>query len=202
MADVRSGDAVNTRGPSRSVFVVLLVEFLLIVGGLTTAIVLAAGTTPHTGLAAKIFFWQDKGTSDAGDRAEAVAVARQFILNVQEYPASNADGYNSYVLPMLTTKARAAVAKDLAPYQEAVSYVKAQCDKATGELAKECAAYQAKATVTIPFGALSSFDGSSATVLVPSSVVYIAGGDAQTFRSQVTLRKIDGHWLVDDYATK
>lgn len=202
MADVRLGDAVTTGGPSRRILAVLVIEFLIIVAGLTTAIVFASGTTPHTGLTAKIFFWQEKAADDAAGRADAVSVAKQFVQNVQEYPPANAAGYNSHVLPMLTTKAKANVANQLAPYQQALAYVKQQCAKATGSLAQACRAYEAKARVTIAFGALSSYDGTSATVLVPSSVVYVSGGATQTFRSQVDLRKIGGVWLVDDYATK
>lgn len=192
MADVRLGDAVTTGGPSRRIIAVLLVEFLLIVGGITSAVAFASGTTPHSGLTAKIFFWQSDSSSDAGDRADAVSVARQFVLNSDAFSPANMKGYLANLMPLMTTKAQTTLASQYADFNQVAGTLLGQITKAS-----KTAGQAAKGS--IEFAALSAFNGTSATVIVAHDVLYPQSA-AQTYRWSVQLRKIGQAWLVDSFA--
>ena len=192
MADVRLGDAVTTGGPSRRIIAVLVVEFLLIVGGITTAAAFASGTTPHSGLTAKIFFWQDSSASDAGDRANAVSVARQFVLNSDAFSPANMKGYLANLLPLMTTKAQTSLTSQYADFNRVAGGV-------LGQIAKESKTAGRAAKGSIEFAALSAFSPTTATVLVAHDVLYPQSA-AQTYRWSVQLRKIGHAWLVDSFA--
>ena len=191
MADVRLGDAVTTAGPSRRILAVLVIEFLLIVGGLTSAVAFASGTTPHSGLAATIFFWQHQGSNDAADQADAVSVARQFVLNSDAFSPTNLKGYLANLMPLMTTKAQTALTAQYADFNQAAGALLGQITKSS-----KAAAQPAKGS--IEFAALSAFTGDTATVLVAHDVIY-SQATAQTYRWSVVLRKINGAWLVDSF---
>lgn len=201
MADVRLGDPVTTHGPSRRILTVLLVEFLLIVGGFTAASAFAANSGPHSGLTAKVFFWQQQTNSDAAAKANAVSVARQFVLNADAFTPANIKGYLANLTPLMTTKFQADQTKEYAQFEQLVGPVLSQVTGASK--------YAAMAsTGSIQFAALGSFTGTTATVLVAHDALF-AGvrpqqcasqpASCQTRRWLVTLRKIGGVWLVDNY---
>lgn len=191
MADVRLGDAVTTGGPSRRILAVLVIEFLLIVGGITSAVAFAANTTPHSGLTAKIFFWQDSAAGDAGDRANAVSVARQFVVNSDAFNPSNLKGYLANLMPLMTTKAQTALTSQYADFNRVAGSLLNQITKSS-----KTAGQSAKGS--IEFAALSVFSGTSATVIVAHDVIYPQAA-AQTYRWSISLRKIGNAWLVDSF---
>ena len=197
MADVRLGDAVTTGRPTRRILVVLVIELLVLIGSLATAIALAS-SDPSSSVVPGV---GGSVSSTAQDQAAAVAAAEKFVLNVQAYPPFNQTGYQSNVLPLLTTKAKAAATSQLEPYLQALASSRKACATATGQAEQICKAYEAKPQVSIAFAALASYDGTSATVLVPHLVTYINGGASQKYEFQVTLDKVGGKWLVDTYCT-
>lgn len=202
MADVRLGDAVTTGGPSRRILVVLVIELLVLVGSLTTTIVLSAKDPSSS-----VVPTANGGSSNTGtpgspaDQAAAVATAKQFTLNVQDYPPFNESGYQTNVVPMLTTKAKAQAASQLQALQAVLGEARKLCASAQGQSAAICKAYEAKPQVSIAFAALASYDGNSATVLVPHLVTYVSGGASQKWEFQVSLDKVGGKWLIDTYCT-
>lgn len=192
MADVRLGDAVTTGGPSRRILAVLVIEFVLIVACLTSAAVFAANTTPHSGLTAKIFFWQSSTPSDAPDRANAVSVARQFVVNSDAFDPTNVNAYVATVTPLMTTKARAKLNSELPSFSQIATLLK--------QISKQSKSASQPAKGVIEFAALSNFTGSSATVIVAHDVIY-AGAPAQTYRWSISMVKIGNAWLVDSFNT-
>ncbi|MGN6723544.1 MAG: hypothetical protein ACTHJM_13115 [Marmoricola sp.] len=191
MADVRLGDAVTTGGPSRRILAVLVIEFLLIVGGITSAAVFASSTTPHSGLTAKIFFWQDSAASDAGDRANAVSVARQFVLNSDAFNPANLKGYLANLMPLMTTKAQTALTSQYADFNQVAGSL-------LNQIAKSSKTAGQSAKGSIEFAALSAFSGTTATVIVAHDVVY-PQTTAQTYRWSISMRKVGNSWLVDSF---
>ena len=192
---------MTTSGPSRRILAVLLVEFLLIVGGLTTATVFAANSGPHSGLTARVFFWQTQASSDAPDKANAVSVARQFVLNSDAFTPANLKSYLANLMPLLTTKAQASLTSEYASFEQAAGSILSQLTKSS-----QIAAMASSGN--IEFAALSTFGNDAATVLVAHDVLY--GGvqpqqcvskptACQSKRWSVSLRKVNGAWLVDTF---
>ncbi|MGN6160077.1 MAG: hypothetical protein ACTHOG_00065 [Marmoricola sp.] len=199
MADVRLGDAVTTAGPSRRIIAVLVVEFLVLVAGLTTAGVFAMKSTDGTGPLGGIL-GKDTNTA-AVDQADAVSVARQFVLNEDAFTPANVKVYISNLMPLLTTKAQADLTNQYGAFQQAVGSLLGQVTKSSKAAAMPSAG-------TIQFAALASLAGTSATVIVAHDVLY--GGIAaascpaqpnycQSKRWSVSLRKVGGNWLVDSF---
>ncbi|RNL81050.1 hypothetical protein [Nocardioides marmorisolisilvae] len=116
-------------------------------------------------------------------RHEAVAVAEQFCLRMDGVDGSDPDGYVKKVSELLTTKQKTKFTQEFADFQ------KLGVDK------------KLKGTGTILASGVSDIDPDSATVLVAhdSSVVAETGTTQRHYRWSVSLRKVDGHWLVDDF---
>jgi hypothetical protein len=116
-------------------------------------------------------------------RHEVVAIAEQFCLRMDAVDASDVDGYKKKVSELLTTKQKAKFDSEFAQFQ------KLGLDK------------DLKGTGTILASGLSDIDQDSATVLVAhdSTVKASTGTTERHYRWTVTLRKVHGDWLVDDF---
>jgi len=117
------------------------------------------------------------------ERAKVKAVAEQFCLRMDNVDGSDSAGYAKKVKAVLTTKQKAAFDQQFDAIQ------KLETDKTV------------KGNGTILASGIADIDSDSATVLVAhDNVVTSSGGTVQKHaRWTVTLRKIDGRWLVDEW---
>lgn len=117
------------------------------------------------------------------ERHQVVAVAEQFSLRMDGVSGDDPEGYVKRVSELLTTKQKDKFAKEFSDFQ------KLGIQKGlTG-------------TGTILSSGLADMDEDSATVLVAhdSTVKATDGTTQRHYRWNVTLRKVDGKWLVDDF---
>ena len=121
-------------------------------------------------------------TSDS-DRHAAVALAEQFCLRMDAIDGSDVDGYKKRVAQLLTTKQKAKFTSQFAEFE------KVGVDKSL------------KGEGTILSSGLADIDPDSATVLVvhDSTVKATSGTTERHYRWTVSLRKVHGSWLVDDF---
>lgn len=205
MADVRLGDAVTQGGLSRRIVAVLVVEFLLVVGGLTTAVLLAHNSSTQSGPIGALVGSNSKAT--AVDQANAVSVARQFALNSDAFAPADLKGYLANLMPLLTTKAQADLTNQYAQFNQVAGSVLSQ-------VTQDSQAAAIPSVGEIEFAALSTYTGSAgptgstATVIVAHDVLYGGVTSAQcatkpdycqSKRWSVSLRKMNGVWLVDTF---
>jgi hypothetical protein len=139
------------------------------------------------------------GNADAvqRDREAAMATTQQFVLRVNTYGPSLLDSqgqmprYRSLVKAVITPKFAASFDQSVPVAEQSV--------KNYG-LDRTCAVYSTGVEV---------IDSDSAQVLVAGSISQtvknragkrVSTGDPTPFRLRVSLDKIDGKWLVDDYA--
>jgi hypothetical protein len=117
------------------------------------------------------------------ERHQVVAVAEQFCLRMDGVDASDVDGYVKRVSELLTTKQKAKFTSEFDQFQ------KLGLDKGL------------KGTGTILASGLADVDPDSATVLVAhdSTVKASTGTTERHYRWTVSLRKVHGDWLVDDF---
>ena len=120
--------------------------------------------------------------SDA-ERHQVLAIAEQFCLRMDALDASDLSGYKKRVSQLLTTKQKAKFDTEFDQFQ------KLSLDP------------KLKGTGTILASGLSDIDEDSATALVAhdSSVTDSSGTSERHYRWTVALRKVHGHWLVDDF---
>ena len=120
--------------------------------------------------------------SDA-ERHQVLAIAEQFCLRMDALDASDLSGYKKRVSQLLTTKQKAKFDTEFDQFQ------KLSLDP------------KLKGTGTILASGLSDIDEDSATALVAhdSSVTDSNGTSERHYRWTVALRKVHGHWLVDDF---
>jgi Mce-associated membrane protein len=117
------------------------------------------------------------------ERHQVVAVAEQFCLRMDSVDGSDVAGYKKRVSELLTTKQ------------------KAKFDSSFAEFEKLGVSKDLKGTGTILASGVADVDPDSATVLVAhdSTVKDTSGDTDRHYRWTVALRKVHGHWLVDDF---
>ena len=120
--------------------------------------------------------------SDA-ERHQVLAIAEQFCLRMDALDASDLSGYKKRVSQLLTTKQKAKFDTEFDAFQ------KLSLDP------------KLKGTGTILASGLSDIDEDSATALVAhdSTVTDSSGTNERHYRWTVALRRVHGHWLVDDF---
>ena len=166
---------------------------LLLVAGLVAALLLGVGVTASVvyihrdssdGLTTKALTTNngDPLISD-GERAKVKAVAEQFCLRMDDIDASDPEAYTSKVKELLTTKLKAAFDQQFGAVN------KLETDKSV------------KGVGTILASGVADIDPDSATVLVAhdTAVTSSSGNVQRHARWTVSLRKIDGRWLVDNW---
>lgn len=199
MADVRLGDAVKHGGLSRRIIAALVVEFLLVVGGLTTAVVLAHNSSTKSGPVGALVGSNSK--SVALDQADAVAAAQKFVLTMDGFTPNDVKGYLAKLMPMLTTKAQADANSQYGQLSQLAGSSLAQ-------LTQDPQAAALGSVGLVEFAALQNYSANTATVMVAHDMLYggVKQADCatkpdycQTYRWAVSLRKINGIWLVDTF---
>lgn len=121
--------------------------------------------------------------SDEAARSAVVRAAERFSVQVNNYDASSVDGYQKSVTPLLSPKFKGEFEKAMT---DIVASVKQAKMTSKGEVLTS---------------AVASLDPDSAKVLVVSdaNVKTVFDSRARHFRWEVSLVKIDGDWLVDDF---
>jgi hypothetical protein len=124
------------------------------------------------------------------DRRDALTAAEQFALRMDDFAAPSVAAYESGIEQLMTTKGKT----DFAQYKQVVAPV---------YNALQPKAKQAKSGVKAPTGSIalagvSDISSDAATVLVAHDSQITGTGKALHFRWTISLRKVDGSWLVDD----
>jgi hypothetical protein len=169
-----------TTGKARGVLALVLV-------GLTVLSVVVAGVLLQraSNLTDKPFSLSNSGQPivPESERHAAVAVAEQFCLRMDGVDGSDVEGYKKRVAELLTTKQKAKFTSQFAEFE------KVGVDKTL------------KGQGTILSSGVADIDQDSATVLVvhDSTVKATSGTTERHYRWTVSLRKVHGHWLVDDF---
>jgi hypothetical protein len=118
-------------------------------------------------------------------RADVVRVAEQFAVAVNNYDSESLDEYKSSVGELLSTKFR-------------VDY-----DKAMEEIVGQAQQAQMESEGEVLASGVATLDSDSARVLVVSDATVTTAlqeeGIQRHFRWEVSLVKVDGEWLVDDF---
>ncbi len=139
-------------------------------------------------VAVAIGFWkfnQLRSTEQALDsRADVVRVAEQFTVAVNNYDANSVDQYQSRVSDMLSTKFRG-------EFQQAMQNIVAQVKQA-----------KMQSQGKVLSAGVATIDNDSARVLVVSDATVKTVFDQRErhFRWEISLVKVDGKWLVDDFS--
>jgi Mce-associated membrane protein len=125
----------------------------------------------------------DEAQSDAAARSAVIRAAERFTVQVNNYDVDSVDRYQGTITPLLSPKFRDEFEKAMT---DIVTCVKQAKMTSKGEVLSS---------------AVGSLDPDSAQVLVVSdaNVKTVFDTRARHFRWQVSLVKIDGTWLVDNF---
>jgi hypothetical protein len=169
----------------------------VLLGVLAVALVVSGAFAWHLGQSRHVWPFSGDDTTDAqADREAVMAQTQQFVLRVNTYGPSMLDAQGQ--MPSYRSRVKAVITPKFAvSFDQSVS-VAEQSVKGYG-LARTCAVYST---------GVEAIDSDSAQVLVAGSISQtvknrkgkrVAAGEPSPFRLRVSLDKIDGKWLVDDY---
>ncbi len=121
--------------------------------------------------------------ADDQARADVTRVAERFTVQVNNYSVDSLDSYESAITPMLSPK------------------FKGEFDKAMQEILGQVKQSKVTSKGQVLTSAVASVDPDSAQVLVvaDANAKSIFGTRVRHFRWEVSLVRIDGKWLVDNY---
>jgi hypothetical protein len=124
------------------------------------------------------------------DRADVVAAAQRFTETWNTFKPNEASQYINRVSPLLTTKFRTQF-NDAA--QDVIRGIQQQKLSSEGKVLSD--------GDDIPLVGIASMDPDSAEVLVASDARRVSGGQAvlRHWRWQISLDKVGGKWLVDEF---
>jgi Mce-associated membrane protein len=117
------------------------------------------------------------------DRADVVRVAERFTFAVNNYDASSVEDYRSEVSELLSTK------------------FAAEFDKAMEDIVTQVREAEMSSDGEVLASGVATVDDDSARVLVVADALVKTVYDERQrhFRWEVSLVKVDGEWLVDDF---
>jgi mannitol-specific phosphotransferase system IIBC component len=121
--------------------------------------------------------------ADERARTEVAQVAEQFAVQVNNYDTGSIDDYQETVRSLLTTK------------------FAGEFEKAMGDIVTSVNEAQMSSQGKVLTSAVASVDPDSAEVLVvaDANVKTVFDTRARHFRWEVSLVKVDGTWLVDNF---
>jgi Mce-associated membrane protein len=121
--------------------------------------------------------------SDESARSAVVRAAERFAVQVNNYDAGSVDRYQATITPLLSPK------------------FKGEFDKAMTDIVTSVKQAKMTSKGEVLTSGVASLDPDSAKVLVVSdaTVKTVFDSRARHFRWEVSLVKIDGSWLVDDF---
>lgn len=159
----------GTRGRGRLGWAVLAVALVLLVAGLVVS-----ATSART--------WS-QAREESQERTAVVRVAEQFTAEVNNYDAETIDDYRASVGELLTRKFRT-------EFDQAMEDIVTQVDEAKMSSEGE-----------ILVSGVATIDPDSAEVLVVADAAVTTVFDQlnRHFRWKITLVKVEGEWLVDDF---
>jgi len=116
-------------------------------------------------------------------RADVQRVAEQFAVAVNNYDASSVDGYRSSVGQLLSTK------------------FQGEFDQAMEDIVTQVQQAEMSSEGEVLSSGVATVDDDSARVLVvaDATVKTVYDERQRHFRWEVSLVKVDGEWLVDDF---
>ena len=125
----------------------------------------------------------DAVQAERADRVAAARVAGQFIVQYNTYSYNRLPAYKASVERMLSTKAKASFTDGV---DKSTRLIQASKLTSKGDLLAT---------------GVASIDPDSAQVLVvaDASARSTVQNSARHFRWQISMVKVDGHWLVDDF---
>ncbi len=125
----------------------------------------------------------EQAEADREARSEVVRAAERFAVQVNNYDVSSVDRYQATITPLLSPKFRGEFEKAMT---DIVTSVKQAKMTSKGEVLAS---------------AVGTLDPDSAQVLVVSdaNVKTVFDSRARHFRWEVSLVKIDGKWLIDNF---
>ncbi|MGZ4475155.1 MAG: hypothetical protein ACXVWW_05575 [Nocardioides sp.] len=125
----------------------------------------------------------DQQASEAQARADVVRAAERFAVVVNTYDVSTIDGYQASIDPLLSPK------------------FKGEFDKTMTDVVPSVKQAKMTSKGQVLASAVASVDPDSAQVLVVSdaAVKTVFDSRARHFRWEVSLVKLDGKWLVDNF---
>jgi Mce-associated membrane protein len=175
-----------TMRPRAALFRLVLLGVLVVVlvGSLVTAGVLAA---------------QRRGGTDQtqSDREAVMAQTQQFVMRLNTYGPDLLDG--SGQMPLYRKRVKAVITPKFAVSFDKSVTIAEQSVKDYG-LARTCAVYATGVEVIDSDSAQVLVAGSFSQTVRNKSGKRVSAGAPVPYRLRVSLDKIDGRWLVDDYA--
>jgi Mce-associated membrane protein len=138
--------------------------------------------------ASAVAIWSGLRLQDSDEalsaRSEVVQVAERFAVTVNNYDSGSVDDYKSSVTALLSTKFRA------------------EFDSAMEDIVTQVQQAEMASQGEVLASGVATMDEDSARVLVvaDAAVETIADERQRHFRWEVSLVKVDGEWLVDDFA--
>jgi Mce-associated membrane protein len=125
----------------------------------------------------------DQQAADQAARTDAVRTAERFTAQVNNYDAGSVDGYQKGITPMLSPK------------------FKGEFDKAMQQIVVAVQKAKMSSKGQVLSSAVASVDPDSAQVLVvaDAQVKTVFDTKARHFRWEISLVKLGGRWLVDDF---
>lgn len=137
---------------------------------------------------AAVALWQFTVLSDVEEeldaRRDVARVAERFAVEVNNYDSASVEEYKSSVSAMLSTKFRT------------------EFDKAMADIVGQVQEAQMESKGEVLASGVAALDQDSARVLVvaDAAVKTVADERPRHFRWEVSLVKVDGAWLVDDFS--
>jgi Mce-associated membrane protein len=145
-------------------------------------------------------FGHEVGTDDAAatqaDREAAMASTQQFVLRVNTYGPRLMDSHGR--MPQYRSRVEAVITPKFAASFEKSVPVAEQSVKSYG-LDRTCAVYATGVEVVDSDSAQVLMAGSISQTVLDRRGKRVSTGEPSPFRLRVSLDKIDGKWLVDDY---
>lgn len=181
------GDVTPSGPPPRSALFRLVLVGVLALALVASLVWIAVLKSHRTGSADDL----------QSNREAAMATTQQFVLRVNTYGPSLLDSKGQ--MPAYRSRVKAVITPKFAASFDQSVPVAEQSVKNYG-LSRTCAVFSTGVEV---------IDSDSAQVLVAGSISQtvknskgkrVSAGEPAPFRLRVSLDKIDGHWLVDDYA--
>ena len=174
---------VDANLASAGLLVVAAISALLLAAGIGLSVLYGVRASSDTLNSKALTTNNGDPLISSSEQAKAVGVAEQFCLRMDNVNGSDPAGYVKKVSQLLTTKQKTKFTQEFGDFQ------KLGVDP------------DLKGTGTVLASGLSEIDPDSATVLVAhdSAVVTKTGTTQRHYRWSVGLRKVNGHWLVDDF---
>jgi hypothetical protein len=125
-----------------------------------------------------------EAVADEQARADVTRVAERFTAEVNNYDVGSIDRYEGSITPMLSPK------------------FKGEFDKAMQDIVVAVKQSQLTSKGQVLASAVASVDPDSAQVLVvaDANAKSVTGTRIRHFRWQVSLVKLDGKWLIDNFS--